>query len=85
MNFYESEINRIRSIAYANKAQLNTIIQVKAYIDSNYDADVNLDLLSKVRFVSKYHLLISSPFATSQQSQEPSSLLSTNKHNSRTP
>jgi AraC-like DNA-binding protein len=57
MTFYESEINRIRRSIYSNKGQLNTVIGTRKYIDNNYDTDLNLDLLSHTRFVSKYHLL----------------------------
>jgi AraC-like DNA-binding protein len=57
MTFYESEINRIRSIVYSNQGQLHTVIGTRNFIDNNYDTDLNLDLLSHIRFVSKYHLL----------------------------
>src|SRR5688572_11441592 len=57
MTFYESEIKRIRSIVYSNQGQLDTVIGTRNYIDNNYDTDLNLDLLSHIRFVSKYHLL----------------------------
>jgi len=57
MTFYESEINRIRGIVYSNKAQLDTVIGTRNYINNNYDRKLNLNLLSHTRFVSKYHLL----------------------------
>src|SRR6478609_3746476 len=57
MTFYESEINRIRGIVYSNKAQLDTVIGTRNYINNNYDIKLNLNLLSHTRFVSKYHLL----------------------------
>src|SRR5688572_28113609 len=57
MTFYESEIKRIRSIVYSNQGQLDTVIGTRNYIDNNYDSDLNLNLLSHTRFVSKYHLL----------------------------
>jgi len=57
MTFYESELNRIRSIVYSNKGQLDTVIGTRNYINNNYDSDLNLDLLSHIRFVSKYHLI----------------------------
>jgi AraC-like DNA-binding protein len=57
MTFYESEINRISSIVYSNQRQLDTAIGTRHYIDNNYDTDLNLELLSHIRFVSKYHLL----------------------------
>ena len=57
MTFYESEINRIRSIVYSNQGQLDTAIGTRHYIDNNYDTDLNLDYLSHIRYTSKYHLL----------------------------
>ena len=57
MTFYEKELNRIRSIVYSNKGQINTVIVIRNYIENNYDANLNLDLLSHVQLVSKYHLL----------------------------
>ncbi|MBA2562964.1 MAG: helix-turn-helix transcriptional regulator, partial [Chitinophagaceae bacterium] len=41
----------------SNQGQLDTVIGIRNYIDNNYDTDLNLDLLSHIRFVSKYHLL----------------------------
>ena len=55
--FYEKELTRIRSIVYSNERQINTVIAVRKYIDNNYDIDLNLNLLSHIQFVSKYHLL----------------------------
>ena len=57
MTFYESEIKRIRSIFYSNQGQLDTVIATRNYINNNYETGLNLDLLSHVRFVSKFHLL----------------------------
>ena len=44
-------------MVYSNKGQLDTVIGTRNYINNNYDADLNLDLLSHIRFVSKYHLI----------------------------
>ena len=57
MTFYEKEINRINGIIYSNPKQIETVIGVKSYIDNNYENDLNLDLLSRFRFISKYHML----------------------------
>lgn len=57
MTLYEREIKRIRSIAYANQGQLDAVIGTRNYINNHYDTDLNLDLLSHTRFVSKFHLL----------------------------
>ncbi|WP_299439548.1 AraC family transcriptional regulator [uncultured Aquimarina sp.] len=57
MTFYEKELYRIRSIVYSNEGQINTVIGIRNYIENNYDVNLNLDLLSQIQFVSKYHLL----------------------------
>ena len=57
MTFYKKELNRIRSIVYSNEGQINTVIGIRNYIENNYDADLNLDLLSDVQCVSKFHML----------------------------
>ncbi|MBN4071040.1 helix-turn-helix transcriptional regulator [Crocinitomix catalasitica] len=57
MTFYEKELNRINGIIYSNQEQIEIVIGVKSYIDNNFDNDLNLDLLSHFRFVSKYRLL----------------------------
>lgn len=57
MTLYEKELNRIRSIVYSNEGQVNIAIGIRNYINNNYDIHLNLDLLSHIQFVSKYHLL----------------------------
>ena len=57
MTFYQSKLQHIKSICYSNDKQLETVIGIKNYIDTNYAAKVNLDFLSHIQFVSKYHLL----------------------------
>ena len=57
MTFYEKELIRIRGIVYSNEGQINTVIGIRNYIENNYEVNVNLDLLSHIQFVSKYHLL----------------------------
>ena len=57
MKFYEKELNRINGIIYSNQEQIDTVIGVRSYIDNNYENELNLDFLSRIRFVSKYHML----------------------------
>ena len=57
MNYYQTEINRIRSICYSNKGQIETVIGTRHYINNNLDKELNLNLLSHIRFTSKFHLL----------------------------
>src|SRR5690349_21119562 len=57
MTFYQQEINRIKNICYSNKAQLETVVGTRHYINNNFDKELNLNLLSHIRFTSKFHLL----------------------------
>jgi AraC-like DNA-binding protein len=57
MNFYQQEISRIRRICFSNKGQIETVIGIRNFIDNNYQQELNLDLLSRVRYTSKFHLL----------------------------
>ncbi|APD06247.1 putative HTH-type transcriptional regulator YbfI [Flavobacteriaceae bacterium UJ101] len=57
MNFYKKEILRIKDDCYSNQWQIDTVIGLKNYIDNNFQENLNLDLFSRIRFVSKYHLL----------------------------
>ncbi len=57
MNFYQRELDRIRKICYSNEGQIQTVIGTRKFIDLNFDRELNLDLLSDVRFTSKFHLL----------------------------
>lgn len=57
MNFYKKEIKRIRDKCYSNQWQIDTVIGLRNYIDNNFNEKLNLDLFSRIRFVSKYHLL----------------------------
>ena len=57
MTYYNTELKRIKKICYSNEKQIETVIGIRNYIDNNYESDLNLDFLSHIRFISKYHLL----------------------------
>jgi len=57
MTFYEKKLSRLKEVIYKNQGQIDAVIAVRNYIDCNYDRDLNLDLLSKIQLISKYHLL----------------------------
>ena len=57
MSFYKKEILRIKADCYANQWQIDTVIGLRNYINNNFKENLNLDLFSRIRFVSKYHLL----------------------------
>ncbi|BAO77253.1 helix-turn-helix domain-containing protein [Winogradskyella sp. PG-2] len=57
MTLYEKKLKKINAIVYSKQEQLETVISIKNYIDNNYENDLNLNYLSRIRFVSKYHML----------------------------
>jgi AraC-like DNA-binding protein len=57
MNRYKKEILRIKDDCYTNKRQIDTVIGLRNYMNTNFKENLNLDLFSRIRFVSKYHLL----------------------------
>jgi len=57
MTLYQREINRIRNICYSNDGQIETVIGIRNFIDNNFGKELNLDLLSRIRYTSKFHLL----------------------------
>lgn len=57
MTYYDNEIKKIRAVVYSNKGQIDIVIALRKYICQHFDQDLNLDLLSKKQYVSKFHLL----------------------------
>ena len=57
MTYYEKQLDRVKEVVYKNQGQIDAVIAIRNYINQNYQSEVNLDLLSKVQFISKYHLL----------------------------
>lgn len=57
MTVYQSKINKVKKSCFSNQKQIDSIIAARHYIDSNFDQNLNLDLLSDQFFTSKYHLL----------------------------
>ncbi len=57
MTYYIQEVNRIKKICFSNQMQLDIAVYTKRYIDTHFDQEINLDLLARLRFTSKYHLI----------------------------
>ena len=57
MTDYQRGITRIKRQCYSNRAQIETVIRVKRYIDNNFDQELSLDDLSALRYTSKFHFL----------------------------
>lgn len=57
MNYYAKELQRIKALCFSNEVQLEMAIETKRYMDTNFEKEINLDLLAHKRFTSKYHLI----------------------------
>ena len=57
MTYYENKIRRFKKNVLSNQWQIDSVIGTRNYIDNNYDKNLNLELLSKIRLTSKFHLL----------------------------
>ena len=55
--YYLREITRIKKVCYYNKAQIDTVVGTRHFINNNFQRELNLDLLSHIRYTSKFHLL----------------------------
>ena len=56
MTFYQEKLNHIKNVCYSNDAQIKAIMDTRNFIDNNFEKDLKLDVLSHIRFTSKYHL-----------------------------
>ena len=56
MTFYEEKLSHLKNSCYSNDRQIETIIETRHFIDTNFDKDLKLDFLSHIRFTSKFHL-----------------------------
>lgn len=57
MTVYETKIAEMRINCFSNEQQINAIIAIRNYINTNYDVNLNLNMLAKKHAISKYHLL----------------------------
>lgn len=57
MTFYEEKLSHLKEICFSNDWQIETVIGTRSFIDNNYEKELNLELLSRIRFTSKFHLL----------------------------
>jgi len=57
MSYYQKKLGELKASMFSNEEQIAAIIGVRNFIDNNYDKKLNLDFLSKIGFISKYHML----------------------------
>lgn len=57
MTFYEEKLSHLKETCFSNDWQIETVIGTRNFIDNNYEKELNLELLSRIRFTSKFHLL----------------------------
>ena len=56
MTFYQEKLKRVKDDCFSNEQQIEAIIEMRQFIDQNFEKDLNLDFLAHVRFTSKFHL-----------------------------
>lgn len=56
MTFYQEKLAQIKKSCYSNEEQLKTIRETRHFIDTNFEKNVNLEVLSHLKFTSKFHL-----------------------------
>lgn len=57
MTLYQLKLNELRNTIYGNESQINTVIFIRNYIETNFEENLILDYLTQMQPVSKYHLL----------------------------
>ncbi|MEP2935793.1 MAG: AraC family transcriptional regulator [Gilvibacter sp.] len=57
MTTYQKKLSKLKDSVYSNQEQISTAIAVRNHIKNHYDVDLNLELLARNEFVSKYHML----------------------------
>ncbi|MEP0987886.1 AraC family transcriptional regulator [Ekhidna sp.] len=57
MTFYEKKLKKLSEVLYKNQGQIDSVIAVRNYIESNYETDLSLKMLSEIQYISKYHLI----------------------------
>lgn len=57
MTYFTEEANRIKKICFSNEEQIEMAVSTKRYIETHFDQALNLDVLARLRCVSKYHLI----------------------------
>lgn len=57
MTFYEQHLQKIKKLCYPNQSHTDRLILLRKYIRAHYDQTLDLDHLSDIAYMSKYHLL----------------------------
>lgn len=57
MNYYHSEIERLKKEVYPKEYLIQKIINAKQFIDINFSENIDLDVLAKKACLSKFHFI----------------------------
>ena len=57
MTYYHQQILSLRTAVYPHRDLTEKIMQAKAYIDTHYAADINLDQIAREAHLSKFHFI----------------------------
>ena len=57
MTYYTQKVKRIQETLFSNKIQIDLAVNTRKYLNTNFDKEINLDLLAHIQLTSKYHLI----------------------------
>ncbi|MEL7425336.1 MAG: AraC family transcriptional regulator [Bacteroidota bacterium] len=57
MSYYTEKIKRLKETYFSNTIQIDVAVNTKRFLDTNFDQDIKLDLLARLQFTSKFHLI----------------------------
>lgn len=57
MTYYHQQVLSLRKAVYPHRDLTEKIMQAKAYIDTHYAADINLDQIAREAGISKFHFI----------------------------
>lgn len=57
MNYYQTELTRIRNQFFAKEDLIKRVIRGKSFIDSNFSKRLNLKTVAGEAYISKFHFI----------------------------
>lgn len=57
MTDFLREITRLKKERFSNRWQIDTVIAVRKYLETNFDQEIRLESLAKTHHTSRFHLL----------------------------
>lgn len=57
MNYYKEQISKFQNKLFGRGNKINHLIAAKQFIDTNYNNKIDLNKISRVAFLSKFHFI----------------------------